>query len=136
MSEDAGEAAPAQIRVRRGEVESDAALAWRYEGGAWIVTLTMDAGAQAFEASADDAFEALCRVREQAEPDGWRVGVAGARHDVWPSGMARDQGGGLVAYRFCPAGVEGTVDTFAPVDPATATIVAVQRENAARAGLA
>ena len=138
MSEDAGEAAPAQIRVRRGEVESDAALAWRYEGGAWIVTLTMDAGAQTFEASADDAFEALCRVREQAEPDGWRVGVAGARPDVWPSGMARDQGGGLTAYRLgveAEAEADAVVDTFAPVDPTTTSTVAAQQAVAERAGL-
>lgn len=47
---------------------------------------------------AADAFEALVRVRRRLEPDNWFLAVAGARRDTYPSGMARDQGGGLRAY--------------------------------------
>lgn len=82
---------------------------------------------EAVEVHADDAFEALCLVREQLEPLGWRLGVAGAQVDVWPSGMARDQGGGLRAYRVTGGQVGGLVDTFEPVDPATVTTVAKQQ---------
>lgn len=40
--------------------------------------------------------------------------------------MARDQGGGLRAYRMTPDRVEDLVDTFEPVDPATVVTVALQ----------
>lgn len=63
---------------------------------------------------------------------GWRLELAGAQVDVWPSGMARDQGGGLRAYRWSNQQVEGLVDTFAPVDPATAATVDEQRLAADR----
>ena len=62
----------------------------------------------------------------------WRIGVAGAQADVWPSGMARDQGGGLRAYRMSSEQVGDLVDTFEPVDPATVTTVARQRAEADR----
>ncbi|MGW8482224.1 hypothetical protein ACWGJP_03755 [Microbacterium sp. NPDC055903] len=71
-------------------------------------------------------------VREELEPFGWRIGVAGAQADVWPSGMARDQGAGLKAYRITPEQVEKLVDTFEPVDPSTVTTVAVQRAETER----
>jgi hypothetical protein len=41
--------------------------------------------------------------------------------------MARDQGGGTVAYRVTHEGTQGVVDTFEPVDPGTVTTVAEQR---------
>ena len=79
------------------------------------------------EARENDAFEALCVIRGRLEPLGWRVGVAGAQVNVWPSGMARDQGGGLSAYRITARGGEDVVDTFAPVDPATVAPLADQK---------
>src|SRR5690606_8616705 len=83
-------------------------------------------------ARADDAFEALCLVREELEPYGWRIGVAGAQADVWPSGMARDQGGGQRAYRVTAEQVGELVGTFEPVPPATVVTVARQRAEADR----
>lgn len=56
-----------------------------------------------------------------------RDGVVGAQRDVWPSGMSRDQGGGLVAYRMTAEGAAGFVDTFEPADPATVVTLAEQR---------
>ncbi|WP_454112147.1 hypothetical protein [Microbacterium aurum] len=66
--------------------------------------------------------------------------MAGAQAGVWPSGMARDQGGGLTAYRLeaeaeAEAEADTVVDTFAPVDPATTSTVAAQQADAERAGL-
>jgi hypothetical protein len=76
-----------------------------------------------------DAFEALTKVRQQIEPDGWRVGLAGALPNVWPSGMARDMGSGLKAYVLV-SGVrpkpEDLVDVFSAVSPAKAVDVATQ----------
>lgn len=118
---------PQSIRIARDGVESDATVAWRYERGHWVVEITSPEF-DPVEAEENDAFEALGLVRERLEPLGWRIGVAGAQPGVWPSGMSRDQGGGLTAYRMSSEGVaESVVDTFEPVDPATATTVSEQR---------
>ncbi|GAA1680686.1 hypothetical protein [Microbacterium lacus] len=122
---------PQSIRVARAGEQAEAAIAWRYEERGWVVELS----SPAFEtvvARESDAFEALCRIRRQLEPDGWRVGVAGALPGVWPSGMARDQGGGLTVYRLEPGELAPYVDTFSPVDPATVTTVALQEAEADR----
>lgn len=122
---------PRTFRVSRDGVVHEATVSWRLEGTVWIVTVeSPELGS--VEARADDAFEALCRVREQLEPAGWRLGVAGAQVDVWPSGMARDQGGGLRAYRLTDTVAGPIVDTFEPVDPATVTTVVDQEAAAER----
>ena len=120
------------IQVMREGIVRDAAVSWRFEEPfSWVVEVR-GSGFGTAEARADDAFEALCLVREELEPFGWRIGVAGAQIDVWPSGMARDQGGGLRAYRMTSESVGDLVDTFAPVDPASVTTVAVQRAETER----
>ncbi|WP_211323500.1 hypothetical protein [Prauserella marina] len=118
---------PQSIQVSRERILHDATIEWHLtEDYGWAVSIVCPAFGTAL-AEADDAFEALCLVREQLEPYGWRIGVAGAQVDVWPSGMARDQGGGQVAYRF---GTPDTVEVFEPVSPATVTTVAVQKAAA------
>lgn len=120
------------IQVSRDAIARDAVIAWKrapnYDWAVSIVSL----GFGTSEAQASDAFEALCIVREELEPFGWRIGVAGAQADVWPSGMARDQGGGLRAYRMTAEQVGDLVDTFEPVDPETVTTVALQRAETDR----
>ncbi len=123
---------PQTIELVRDGVISDATIAWHYEPNHWVVSVG-SAEFDPVEASADDAFEALCLVREQLEPLGWRVGVVGAQPRVWPSGTARDQGGGLTAHRMTADGAAADmVDTFDPVSPATATTVAEQRAEIER----
>src|SRR5947208_2529120 len=51
-------------------------------------------------AEAFDYFEALCQVRGELKKDGWRPVCYGASKAVYPSGMCRDMGGGLNAYRL------------------------------------
>jgi hypothetical protein len=46
--------------------------------------------------------------------------------------MARDQGGGLRAYRVGEDRIGELVDVFEPVDPGSVTIVAAQRAETAR----
>lgn len=41
-------------------------------------------------------------ARRQLEPDGLMVAVQGSRRDTYPSGMARDMGGGLQVYIMRP----------------------------------
>ncbi|WP_285725697.1 hypothetical protein [Psychromicrobium xiongbiense] len=122
---------PQTIEVARNGTVHRASVAWRYERGGWAVRI--DSGVfDPVEARADDAFEALCVVRDLLEPEGWRIGVAGAQADVWPSGMSRDQGGGLVAYRMTENGVAGVADTFEAVDPATVVTLTEQRAEIGR----
>ena len=118
---------PCSIQVAREGTVHDATVQWDLLADyRWAVSIACPAFGAA-RAEADDAFEALCLVREQLEPHGWRIGVAGAQVNVWPSGMARDQGGGKVAYRFESPEL---VEVFAPVDPATVTTVDVQEAAA------
>ena len=51
-----------------------------------------------YTATGPDMFEALVRLRRQLEPDGMMIAVQGARRDSYPSGMARDMGGGMQVY--------------------------------------
>lgn len=113
------------VPVSREGIVHGATVTWRFDQTSWVVEI-VSAGFGTARARADDAFEALCLIREELEPFGWRIGVAGAQVDVWPSGMARDQGGGLRAYRITGEQVGDLVDTFEPVDPQTVTTVALQ----------
>lgn len=55
-----------------------------------------------YTATGPDMFEALVRLRRQLEPDGLMVAVQGSRRDTYPSGMARDMGGGMRVYVMRP----------------------------------
>ena len=52
------------------------------------------------ETSARDYFDAFCQVRLQLEPERLIPFCYGASLNVFPSGMARDMGSGLSAYRL------------------------------------
>lgn len=74
-----------------------------------------------YTATAPDMFEALVRLRRQLEPDGLMVAVQGSRRDTYPSGMARDMGGGMRIYLMHPglrARLDDLVETLdeAPLD--------------------
>jgi hypothetical protein len=81
------------------------------------------------EEDASDYFEALCRVRLRLEEEKLIPFCYGASLNVYPSGMARDMGAGMKAYRLTigrqAKDLVGTFDEGADVIPAT---VARQRE--------
>ncbi len=60
-------------------------------------------------AEASDYFQAMCRIRLDLEKAGWRPVCYGASRNVYPSGMCRDMGRGLKAYR-CQLGQPATLD--------------------------
>jgi hypothetical protein len=62
--------------------------------------LTIHYHAGQITAHASDFFEAMCQIRKQLEVAGWRPVCYGSSLNVYPSGMARDMGSGLKAYRL------------------------------------
>lgn len=83
-----------------------------------------------YTATASDMFEALVRLRRQLEPDGLMVAVQGSRRDTYPSGMARDMGGGMRVYLTRPgrrARLEDLVETLDDAPPDQIAAVDEQR---------
>jgi hypothetical protein len=83
----------------------------------WLLKLVCDD--EVFEAQEFDVFESLIAIRRQLEPMNWVLCCAGARADVWPSGMSRDMGGGRRAYVHVAGrrpSFEDLVDIFDPAD--------------------
>ncbi len=93
-----------------------------------------------YTATGPDMFEALVRLRRQLEPDGLMVAVQGSRRDTYPSGMARDMGGGMQVYVMRPglgARGEDLVKTLDDAPPDQIATVGEQQAftEAWRAGL-
>ncbi|GAB2978017.1 hypothetical protein LWP59_38935 [Amycolatopsis acidiphila] len=83
-----------------------------------------------YTATGPDMFEALVRLRRQLEPEGLRIAIQGSRRDAYPSGMARDMGGGERVYVLRPgrtARRDDLVDTFAEAPPDQLATVDEQR---------
>jgi hypothetical protein len=84
----------------------------------WAVRFVLADGS-VVESGGADLFSALETVRRRLEAEGMLVCCQGARPDVFPSGMARQMGGGRRAYRLRrdgPMGFEDLVDVFEPAD--------------------
>lgn len=111
--------------LRDGEPESARLRAWLdpYDGPmpCYRIELVVRAGNYTcpYTATAPDAFEALVRLRRQLEADGLVVAVQGGRRDTYPSGMARDMGGGMRVYvlRLGVPGRPELVETFGDAMP-------------------
>ncbi len=86
-----------------------------------------------YTATGPDMFEALVRLRRQLEPDGLMIAVQGSRGDTYPSGMARDMGGGMRVYVMRSgrsAGPDDLVETLDDASPDQLATVDQQREAA------
>jgi hypothetical protein len=70
------------------------------------------------------------RIRAEFEPLGFHFLVNGARRNVWPSGMAREMGGGKQAYVLVlgQPGRPELVDIFEPADESQIALVQEQRD--------
>ncbi len=102
-------------------------LAWKRVSDGFEVTATGPWGA--VSGAADDAFSALVDVRQQLEDQGWFLAINGARRDTYPSGMLRDQAGGLAVYelRLGERTTTTTVPTFADAVPDSIGTVSEQK---------
>lgn len=65
----------------------------------WRLSLSLSSGAELSEEAAD-LFECLINLRTRLAEQGAVILCAGARKNVFPSSMARDMGGGRLAYRL------------------------------------
>jgi hypothetical protein len=83
------------------------------------------------EALASDYFKAFSIVRQELEKEGLQPLCYGASLNVWPSGMGRDMGAGLTAYRLTMgkhARREDLVDIFEYGPDVVPATVAQQKE--------
>jgi hypothetical protein len=86
---------------------------------------------KAVESTATDFFQALCNVRGLLAKDGLIPFCYGASLDVYPSGMARDMGGGLRAYKLAVGRhtrIDDLVDIFAEGPDVIPASVSAQEE--------
>jgi len=86
---------------------------------------------RAIEAESSDFFEAFCQIRLQLENEGLIPFCYGASLNVYPSGMARDMGAGLKAFRLTlgkHARMQDLVEVFVQGPDVIPTTVKLQQE--------
>lgn len=118
------------------DAENLAITVWSKHGQHLKATVTLTNGTsdctvvlkiedRTFKATDRDYFEALCRIREEMEPLGLRPLCYGASRNVLPSGLARDMGGAIKAYKLTLgkhgklSDIVGIFDTGDDVEPVT-----------------
>ena len=86
---------------------------------------------KAVESTATDFFQSLCNVRDLLAEDGLIPFCYGASLNVYPSGMARDMGQGLKAYKLAMgrhAKREDLVEIFAEGPDVIPASIALQEQ--------
>src|SRR5690242_5679838 len=81
-----------------GDDEESAVVSTKTENR--LCHLTFSYRGRRLDARADDYFEALCQIRLVLDQEKLIPFCYGASLNVYPSGMARDMGSGLKAYRM------------------------------------
>jgi hypothetical protein len=126
------------VVIRDGQLEQTRLRGWLdgYDGSVptYRIELATREGNYTcpYTATGPDMFEALVRLRRQLEPDGLMVAVQGSRRDTYPSGMARDMGGGMRVYVMrpgLPARGEDLVETLDDAPPDQMATVDEQRAS-------
>lgn len=118
-----------ELGVRGSNGNGRALLSYNEDGDACRIEL--DYNGTTLLGDGSDFFDALCVIRQRLEQQGALLDCYGASLNVFPSGMSRDMGRGLKAYKLT-LGQRGRMqdlvrifDTGSDVQPAT---VAAQRE--------
>jgi len=134
------EGAPSEstpVTLVRGDDRQHAVIHWAWQGRSGpsdLYRAQLDWSGEPIDVGAGDMFEALVRIREQLEPQGWFVAVQGSRLDVFPSEMQREMAGGLnvCVMRLGEQPRPGdVVETFAEADPSLLATVDAQRRHTA-----
>jgi hypothetical protein len=124
----------AHVLLVRREERQHAVINWTRQAHSTAVDpyrARLDWHGEPIDVRADDMFEALVRIRERLEPQGWFMAVQGSRLDTFPTDVQREESGGLnvhVIDRNEPRRLGEVVETFAEADPSTLATVAAQRE--------
>ena len=64
------------------------------------ISVKLEFEGQSIVKAADDYFEAMCETRRELEKKNLKLNCYGASKNVYPSGMCRDMGMGLKAYKM------------------------------------
>ena len=64
------------------------------------IRFVLELGSETFSAVADDCFGAFCEIRKELEARDTYPRCLGATRNVFPSGMSRSMGAGVMAYRL------------------------------------
>lgn len=118
-----------EVRVQTPAGAIEPARLWVAQQPPWRLVFS-GAGLDREEFCGVDLFEAMTSLREQVEPREFRILCAGARRDVFPSGMSRSMGGGRQAYVLKPgrpAARSTLVDIFTPATAEEVGTVSEQR---------
>lgn len=119
-----------EVQLVSGDLRDRGLLHWRLvEEDIPQYHIDLEAAHGHWKGEGADLFEALVKVRLQLESVGWLIAVQGARLDTYPSGMARDMGGGEWVYvldRGRDATLADRVDTLASAEVEKLATVADQ----------
>ncbi len=102
--------------VSRTNSDTEGVFALNEDENADEVTLTLQFPKGEIIGKAPDYFEAMCQIRKKLEAEGWRPVCYGSSRQVYPSGMCRDMGLGLKAYRLQIGRHAGLADLISILD--------------------
>ncbi|WP_245959611.1 hypothetical protein [Prauserella flavalba] len=117
-----------------GELDGGHLRGWWFlpgDGRPQVYRIELTANGSTYETSGPDMFDALVSLRRQIEPLGWLIALQGSRLDTYPSGMARDMGGGLKVYVMRPGRAATRADLVATLDDAEVAQLATVDEQRA-----
>lgn len=118
-----------EVPVSDGNALHTWTLALTKPGPNRIALTLSDGSGRRWEALGSDVFDALMRLRLDAERDRLQICCNGARKNAWSSGMQRDMGDGSAVYLL--QGEKGVrppeVNTLDPAPPGEVVSVAEQR---------
>lgn len=80
--------------------KTDALITSTWDGNLAVLAMEAPGPHLTLRSTGRDLFDALQQLRLQLEPLGWIPLCNGARTDCYPSGMARDMGGGNAVYEL------------------------------------
>lgn len=121
--------AATRLKIRLANGSTEWAAADFSDSPRWQLQLTFADG-RTVSVEQSDLFDCLVDLRKRLAEDGAIILCSGARRDVFPSGMARQMGGGRMAYQLRlgqQARRADLIDIFEPAEAAEIATVEDQR---------
>lgn len=109
---------PVELWRRSTASKTDALITSARDGRLAVLELNAPDLHLILQSTGRDLFDALQQLRLQLEPLGWIPLCNGARTDCYPSGMARDMGGGSAVYELV-IGKAGRFPLLGLLEPAS-----------------